>query len=68
MNERKQNFPKWIRQKAIVLELLTPDGEVHRMAVSTPLILHCEVVITGVCRIDLSYMEPRLIAVFSRIL
>jgi hypothetical protein len=56
------------KAKTSFLELLTPDSEVHRMAVSTPLILHCEVVIAGVCRVDFSYMEPRLIAVFPRIL
>jgi hypothetical protein len=38
------------------------------MAVSAPIILHCEVVIARVCGIDFSYMEPRLVAVFSLIL
>jgi hypothetical protein len=38
------------------------------MAVSASVILHCEVVIARVCRIDFSYMEPRLVAVFSLIL
>ena len=38
------------------------------MSVSASFILHCEVVVAGVCRIDFSYVESRLVAVFPLIL